>query len=191
MLFTLTVCRRLDNRAEGLSDDSPRAAELHILRARALHDVLDGDQTWEVRSWGDTDDVKPHEWVELWLWFQEVAQQLTPLAVPALMYVGKILVEAGISAATAEAIKRLVAGSRKKQEENQLRDVIITFPDGSTKINCHPEAGIVITLCRQVSVPYEATSAEVAGLEATTHTPIEVPIALVPIVRELIAKGQK
>jgi len=35
------VYRRLDNRAEGLSDDSPRAVELHNRRKKALHDALE------------------------------------------------------------------------------------------------------------------------------------------------------
>jgi hypothetical protein len=191
-MFTMTVCRRLDNRHEGVSDDSPRATELHKLRARALHDVLDKDEAWEVFTWGDTDDVKPHEWVELWLNLKEVVGQVAPLAVPALVYTGKVLLEAGISTAATEAVKRLMARFRKKQKDNQLRDVTLTFPDGATNISCHPDSGdLTITVCRRVSLQYDATPAEVDRLENTTHASIDIPISLVPAVRGMIAKQQE
>jgi hypothetical protein len=50
----LRVYRRLDNRFEGLSDDSPRALELHNRRKGALHDVLDSQNGIEVVDWGLT-----------------------------------------------------------------------------------------------------------------------------------------
>src|SRR5437762_6626036 len=61
----LGVTRRLDNRLEGLDDQSPRAVELHERRKRALHDVLGADAAWVVLNWGDTDDRNAHEFVEL------------------------------------------------------------------------------------------------------------------------------
>jgi hypothetical protein len=39
----LCVYRRLDNRIEGLGDDSPRPLELHNRRKDALHSVFDGE----------------------------------------------------------------------------------------------------------------------------------------------------
>ena len=46
--ITLGVYRRLDNRFEGLSDDSPRALELHNRRKDALHAVLDVEPNIQV-----------------------------------------------------------------------------------------------------------------------------------------------
>ena len=61
----LGVYRRLDNRFEGLSDDSPRALELHIRRKDALHAVFDDDLNIRVTDWGSTDDSRPHEYIEI------------------------------------------------------------------------------------------------------------------------------
>jgi len=188
-MFTLNVCRRLDNRVENLPDDSPRAVELHNLRAHALHDVLDLDESWRVVSWGATDDAKPHEWVELWIALKDLAVQVAPVAVPALTFVGKALVEAGVAAATAEAVKALIAKFRKKQQANELRDANLTLPSGSSAISCHPDGGILtITVCRQISVGYDASPTDLAALESTTGVPIEIPLPLVPAARELIKK---
>jgi hypothetical protein len=169
-MFTLTVCRRLDNRVKQQSDDSPLAIELHNLRARALHEALDQDEAWKVLSWGDTDDAKTHEWVHLWLELQNLAAQAAPLAVPALVFLGKTMVGAGISYATVESIKHLIARLRKKQKEDKLRDIELTFPDTHTKITCHPDTDtLTIILCKQVSVQYDATSVEVEGLKTTSQ----------------------
>jgi hypothetical protein len=63
---SLVVYRRLDNRTENLPDDSPRAIELHEMRRRALHEVLDKvDGPRVVVNWGKTDDTNAHEWVQL------------------------------------------------------------------------------------------------------------------------------
>ena len=192
-MFTLTVYRRLDNRQEGLSDDSPRAVELHRLRADALHDLFDGDQTWRVRSWGGTYDEKPHEVVELLLLpiLEEVAVQIIPLAVPALEYLGKVLLEAGIKVAMTEAVKYLVFKSRNKQKERQFCDLNLIFPDHVTKISLLPDPGtLTITLCKQTSLKCDATSAEGLEVESMTHNPMEVTHAWTPAIRELIDKAQ-
>lgn len=184
----LTVCRRLDNRVEGLDDDSPRAAELHLLRSRALHDILDRDPAWAVGNWGDTDDVRPHEWVELWAELRDVATIVAPVAIPALVYVGRVLLDTGVSAAAVEGIKRLFAKFRKKQEEGQTSDVTMTFTDETT-VSCQPDSGILtVTLHTFASVSYDAAHDQIAGLEARPSEAIDVPIALVPFVRQLISK---
>ena len=77
----LIVYRRLDNRLEGLPDDSPQALELHNRRRATLHEVLDGNPGWIVPHWGKTDDTVPHEWVELVVEF--VRQIAENPAVPA------------------------------------------------------------------------------------------------------------
>jgi len=50
--LTLGVFRRLDNRFEGLSDDSPRALELHNRRRDALHEVFEVSTSVAVVDWG-------------------------------------------------------------------------------------------------------------------------------------------
>src|SRR6516225_1353041 len=93
--YVLGVFRRLDNRTEGLSDDSPRALELHNLRKRALHSVLDGEKGITVLRWGQTDDASPHEFVEIVL--AAVAGLTWKYAVvPALTYVGQMLAEKAV-----------------------------------------------------------------------------------------------
>jgi hypothetical protein len=86
----LGVYRRLDNRFEGLEDDSPRAVELHVRRKHALHEVLDSGAGWTVLNWGDTDDVTPHEWVELLL--AVTGTKLAAAAIPALTFLGGMLI---------------------------------------------------------------------------------------------------
>jgi hypothetical protein len=58
--ITIKVYRRLDNRAENLPDDSPRALELHNLRKEAMHKALSGVDGLEI-DWGTIDDAKSHE----------------------------------------------------------------------------------------------------------------------------------
>jgi hypothetical protein len=167
--ITLKVCRRLDNRLEGLGDKSPRALELHRMRSRALHEVFDQDNNWNV-IWGDTDDTIPHEWVDLILHLKDQAISLAPHLVPALMFVGKAVVSAGISTVVAEAIKAKLAELRKKQEEKRIRDVIVKLPDGSS-IDCHPDTNVVtVSLVSHISLNWNASRAELTELEKKLPT---------------------
>src|ERR1051326_2358903 len=59
------VYRRLDNRFEGLPDDSPRGLELHNTRKEALHEVFDAEESAQVLDWGATGDTHSHEYIEL------------------------------------------------------------------------------------------------------------------------------
>ena len=190
-LVKLKVCRRLDNRLEGLDDKSPRAADLHRMRSRALHDMLDDDPTWSVNDWGEADDTQPHEWVELWLHFQEQAANLAPLAVPALAYVGKVLLDTAIGTLTVEAVKHLLNKAREKQKAGQLRDVDIQLLNETT-ISLHPDSDeITVTLRTVASVPYDVPPDKLAAIEARSmdaKEPIEVPTALVPFVNQLISR---
>jgi hypothetical protein len=163
------VYRRLDNRAEGRSDDSPRALELHDRRKMALHEALEGVDVWSITSWGDTDHSRPHEFVELFLALAASAQ-FKALAVPALTFVGGLLVKEGVKAATAEAVKTLIARLRPKQQEKKILDFLIRLPDG-THIRCDPEASDVrITVDvkggKSYTVQYSASEADIARLRA-------------------------
>ncbi len=167
----LEVYRRLDNRSEGLDDESPRALELHERRKRALHEVLDSNAVWMVLNWGATDDKKSHELVELLLAL--TTAKVATITIPALTFLGGILVKSAVDTATSEAIKSLIAKLRKKQEDKQLLDFSLILPGGNT-IRCDPpEYGSQLTVRwadgKVSSIHYEATQADVAKLEANCN----------------------
>lgn len=132
----LGVYRRLDNRFENQADDSPRALELHNLRRDALHSAFDGENEISVVAWGDTDDVNPHEFVELSL-AGVAGAVFTYAVVPGLQWLGKKLAEKAVDTALSELVKTIVARLRPKQEAKQLLDFQISLPDG-TKISVDP-----------------------------------------------------
>jgi hypothetical protein len=136
----LFVYRRLDNRTEGLSDESPRALELHIRRRDALHEVLSGVAGWTVESWGDTDDPQPHELVDL-----IVAITSNPhfqaAVVSGFTWVSLELVKAGVGEFASEAVRELLARLIPKQKERKILDFSLTLPDGTT-IRVSPNADV-------------------------------------------------
>ena len=134
--LALVVYRRLDNRFEGLSDNSPRALELHNRRKDALHAVLDGDPIIRVTDWGLTDDSRPHEFAEIALGAAATAVFQYAI-VPGVKWLGLKLAEKAVDTALGELAKAIVAGLRPKQEAKQILDFIITLPDG-TKIAVDP-----------------------------------------------------
>jgi hypothetical protein len=127
--INLWVYRRLDNRFEGLSDDSPRALELHNRRKLALQDVLCGEKSIEVLSWGDTDDKQSHESVELIL--IPLTTVFTYAIVPGLKYVGEKLAEKAIDYGASEIAKWLISKLRPQQESKKILNFGITLPDGT------------------------------------------------------------
>jgi len=135
--INLWVYRRLDNRFEGLSDDSPRALELHNRRKLALHDVLDGEKSIEVR-WGDTDDKQSHELVELILIPLSSAVFIYTI-VPGLKYVGEKLAEKAIDYGASETAKWLISKLRPQQESKKILNFGITLPDGTNIIVDPPD----------------------------------------------------
>jgi hypothetical protein len=143
--LTLGVYRRLDNRFEGFSDDSPRALELHSRRKEALHDVFDGEALIQVTNWGETDDARPHEFVELAL--GATASAVFQYAiVPGAKWLGLKLAEKGVDTALAELAKAIVAKLRPKQEANELLDLTIKLPDGTKIAVDPPDRNATITI---------------------------------------------
>jgi hypothetical protein len=134
--ITLGVYRRLDNRFEGLSDNSHRALELHNRRKDALHGVFDGDPILQVTDWGETDDSHPHEYVEILLGAAATAVFQYAI-VPGIKWLGLKLAEKAVDTALSELAKVVVAKLRPKQEAKQLLDFIIRLPDG-TRIAIDP-----------------------------------------------------
>jgi hypothetical protein len=153
----LGVFRRLDNRQEGLPDDSPRALELHNRRKAALHSVFDRESDIRVADWGQTDDSKSHEFVELSL--AAVAGAAFHYAVvPGLQWLGQKLAEKAVDTALAEVAKAVVAKLRPKQEAKQVLDIHIALPDGTTIRVDPPDAGATINVTvntqKSVSINY-------------------------------------
>ena len=182
------VCRHLDDYSEGFQTAAMHAAEFHVLRARALHDIFDEDPVCEVVSWGDTDDVKSHEWVELVVKFRELAADIAPVTIPAMLYIGKVLLDAGISATAAEGIKRILSMGRKKQQDGSIRDMNFTLHNG-TNIFSHPESpAIEIQTKTSVSISLDLTTEQIQQLQTAPTETIEVPKSLAPRVRQFIDK---
>ena len=144
--LTLGVYRRLDNRLEGLSDDSPLAWELHNRRKNALHAVFDGDPVIKVSDWGDTDDSRrTHEFVEIGLGAAATAIFQYAL-VPGLKWLSRKLVEKAVDTALGEFAKVIVAKLRPKQEAKELLDFSITLPDGTQIAVDPPDRNATITI---------------------------------------------
>lgn len=142
---TLGVYRRLDNRTEGFDDDSARALELHNRRKSALHAALESEPGIRVSSWGLTDDVRPHEFVELSI--GAVATLVVNYAViPGLKYVGEKLAEKAVDESASALVKWLIAKLRPKQAAKDMLDFEITLPNGTRIRVDPPEGGGTISL---------------------------------------------
>jgi hypothetical protein len=162
------VYRRLDNRAEGLSDDSPRAVELHNRRKHALHDALDSSPVWKVEKWGYTDDdTRTHEFVELaTLIISDPTFQ--SVAIPALGYIGGKLLEIPVDMFLIDPIKELINRLRGKQKQEGIQDFHVRLPDGTT-IRCDPaDEDAILTLQlrdgKHFDIKYSATQEEIDEL---------------------------
>ena len=130
------VYRRLDNRKEGLSDQSPRALELHNRRKAALHDVFDSEANINITGWGATNDSNPHEFVVISL--ETVASVALSFAVvPALKFIGKKLIDKAVDEGTSKLVQWVISKFSSKQENEEILDYQILLPDG-TRISIDP-----------------------------------------------------
>jgi hypothetical protein len=141
----LGVYRRLDNRMEGLSDDSPRALELHNRRKSALHSVLDHEEGVRVLDWGETNDTSPHEFVEVSV-VAVASLVLNYAIVPGLKYVGEKLAEKAVDESASELVKWLISKLKLKQEAKEILDFHITLPNGTHIRVDPPDGGATITV---------------------------------------------
>lgn len=136
--ISLGVFRRLDDRFLELSeaDTSKMALALHNKRKNALQDVLKDEKVLKVSDWGDTNDNKPHEFVEIILGI--VGKTVFDYAlVPGLKYVGKKLAESAVDEAINESVKWVISKLRGKQESKEILNFQIKLPNGTT-INVDP-----------------------------------------------------
>jgi hypothetical protein len=123
------VYRRLDNRLEGLSDDSPRALELHNERRDALLEALDGCPDMKVRDWGKTKDTESHELVELLVEFV-TSPPVTAIASAALSWMATRIKDA-VSDLAVEGIKGLIQRLLPQQKRRRILDFNIELPNGA------------------------------------------------------------
>jgi hypothetical protein len=140
--IVLSVYRRLDNRSEGLPDDSPRAFELHLERKIALHEALDSSNAWEVRNWGETNSEESHELVEILLSIVQNPHVLS-LAGSAAAWIGLEIAKAGLGEIETQAVKALLARLIPQQKQNRILDFTITLQDG-TWIRCNPDGKLEV-----------------------------------------------
>jgi hypothetical protein len=131
----LSVYRRLDNRLEGLPDDSPRALELHNERRDALVEALDGPQDMRVLDWGQTKDTQSHELVELVV---EVitSPAVTGVASAALGWLATRIKDA-VSDVAVDGIKGLIQRLLPQQKRRRIRDFNIELPNGA-RVTVYP-----------------------------------------------------
>ena len=144
MRVELTVWRRLDNRLEGLPDNSPRAVELHVRRARALHDTFDKDPAWQVTNWDNTDTPEAHEWVLLALTW--LAPAVKAAALPVAVYIGGRLLEAATDAAVVEPLKDLFSRLFRLQHKKQLQNFEVRLPNGAVVETTYEGTSVTVTL---------------------------------------------
>lgn len=143
---TLSVYRRLDNRSEGLDDQSPRGFELHNLRKKALHDVFDTADAATVTSWGKTDDsTQTHEIVEI------VVAAVTPVltkyvVAPALKYVGEKLAKKAVDKTSQKLVGWIISKLGPKQKKKEVMDYTIEI-QGGTSVHVYPsDIGATVTI---------------------------------------------
>jgi hypothetical protein len=120
------VYRRLDNRSEGLPDDSPRALELHNLRKEGMHEALAGIAGIEV-DWGTVDDSKSHELAHSIVTFISDPQIHATVSHAASWAALKAL-EAAIGWGTVEMIKKMIEKMRPKQKEGKIVNFWFNLP---------------------------------------------------------------
>src|SRR5687768_2953124 len=63
--ISIGIFRTFGNELEQPINDNAVALQLHNKRKNALHETFDRQNEVEVKSWGQTDDTTPHEYVEI------------------------------------------------------------------------------------------------------------------------------
>jgi hypothetical protein len=147
-----------------LPDDSALAVELHERRKVALHAVFDSETSIQVLNWGETDDARPHEYVELSILGYAV---LHYAVVPGIEWLGKKLAEKAVDSALASLIKKVVAIVRPKQESKEILDIVVKMPDGTEIHVDPPDRGATITIAAaggpSILINYKTSEESKAG----------------------------
>ncbi len=122
----VTIGRRFDNREQGLPDDSPLAWELHRNRGEVVHEELEGDPSWNVLDWGETDDkTRTHEDVTVLLELAEAAGTV------ALGFAGAVLYRA-MEDTVVDAVKKLIKKFVPRLRKEEVTRVYAELPQGVT-----------------------------------------------------------
>ena len=160
----LDVWRDLKNRLEGEPDDGPLAREAHQLRAAALHEDL---REFEVVSWGDTDDVEPHELVSLTIAIL-AAPAVKAAIVPAAAFVGGVLSDV-VTSTVADGVKYLLSKFARRVRPSAgkttglkpFQNFGIQIPK-SASVAVDLDGVVLVTLAsgKSVSISYDASDEE-------------------------------
>ena len=129
------VYRRLDNRLEGLPDDSPRALELHNERRDALVEALDGRPDFRVLDWGETKDTESHELVDVVIDII-TSPAVTAFASAAFTWLATQIKEAASDLAV-DGIKGLVRRLLPQQKRRRIQDFEIELSNG-VRVTVYP-----------------------------------------------------
>ena len=139
----LFVYRRLDNRFENLSDDSPRAYELHLIRKEALHEALGDVEGWSV-NWGTADDTKSHELSESLI--SVISNpHLHAAVITAISFLGAELAKTTISEFAKQAVSAILSRLVPKQKEGKILNFMMRLP-GGTIISVSRESEMSVSL---------------------------------------------
>jgi len=160
----LDVWRDLKNRLEGEPDDGPLAREAHRLRAAALHEDLCG---FEVVSWGDTDDVNPHELVSLTIAIL-AAPAVKAAIIPAAAFVGAVLsdvvtstVADGVKCLLSKFARRVRASAGKADGLRPFQNFGIQIPkSASVTVDLDGVVHVTLVSGKSVSISYDASDDE-------------------------------
>ncbi len=136
----LFVYRRLDNRFEGLPDDSARAYELHLLRKEALHEALGGVEGLSV-DWGDADDTKSHELAELLVF---VAPHVHTAVVAGMTLFAAEFAKATISELAKKAAGAVIERLIPEQKKGRILNFMMRLP-GGFMINVSRESEVSVS----------------------------------------------
>jgi hypothetical protein len=140
----IDVYRRLDNRWEGLADDSDRALELHKLRRHALHKIFDGNPDIGAIDWGLTDGTASHEVITLTVVPAAVAG-FHYIVLPVAAWLAGKLADKAFDAAWDKFVPSLISAIGQKQKEKLILAVDVKLPTGTTiRIDAEGEYGSVL-----------------------------------------------
>lgn len=143
--FRIGVYRRFDTDLVPTGDDGEKELALHLIRKKALHEVLDNENNVKVSDWGTTDDTSPHEYVEILLGIAGSAT-FNYVIVPGIKFIAEKFAEKVIEESATEFVKWMVSKMRPKQEAKEVLDFRIDLPDGTSVSIDPPDRDATISI---------------------------------------------
>lgn len=121
-------------RVRELPEEAAVAKSRHELRSGALHEVFDNSTTAQVLNWGDTDDDRPHEFVEalvVTLIGVAVAAAVDHIVVPGIKALVQKLRERNVEKESAQTVGEICAQLAAKREAGEIKEFYIKLPDNT------------------------------------------------------------